>query len=116
MELILFIIVINLMPKDSKKASPVKSEARRSLKWQLGSFLIAIGLVFFISFAYVNSLWSQKYLQEVEATWELSPIVDLQLVDQNSNGCPTGYDVATSGVFPGYYAGCDCSQTRRSKF
>lgn len=52
----------------------------------------------------------------MQATWEKSPIVDVKLVDQNSNQCPDSYELAASGEFAGYYAGCDCSETRRSVF
>ena len=71
-------------------------------------------LVLFVAFAYVNSLWSQQYLQYVESQWELAPIVDVILSEQNSNvgSCPEGYEIATSGDFAGLYAGCDCTQSR----
>lgn len=109
------------MPKDSKNHySTSKSEAKRSLKWLVVSTLISTSLVFFVGFAYVNSLWSQKYLQGVQDHWEMSPIVDVKFVnlkDQNSKPktvkCPDGYEVATSGVFDGHYAGCDCTVSKR---
>lgn len=56
---------------------PVKTDAKRSIKWLLAMSVLQLGLIFFISFAYVNSLWSQKYLEEVSVHWEHSPITDV---------------------------------------
>jgi hypothetical protein len=42
----------------------------------------------------------------------------VKFVDQNSNRghCPDGYEIATSGQFEGLYAGCDCTQSKKSLY
>ena len=40
-----------------------------------------MALVIFIAFAYVDSLWSQAYLEEIQNHWSNAPIVDVLYVN-----------------------------------
>eukprot|EP00347_Sterkiella_histriomuscorum_P016901 403351416 len=79
-----------------------------------------MGFVLFIAFAYVDSLWSQKYLKKVQDHWSVGPITDIQFIQaigQNSQQqCPEGYEIATSGNFDGYLAGCDCTNSKKAMY
>ncbi len=69
--------------KDSPKKEKTKyshmAEAQTSINYITCQTVLSGILVFFISFGYVYSLWSQQYLESVDESWATAPIVDVQM-------------------------------------
>ncbi|CDW86169.1 UNKNOWN [Stylonychia lemnae] len=95
-----------------------KAESKRTFRLLIIQVILGCALTLFVAFAYINSLWSQDYLHNVQKFWEKGPITDIILKSQSdsksnfdTNPCPDDYELATQSKFAGYVAGCDCSKS-----